>query len=64
MNLSPITVIGNITADPELTFLTSGTPKLTFSVAVNHVWYDDKNEKQEKVSFVNVTAWRYLAENV
>ena len=64
MNLSPITVIGNITADPELAFLGSGTPKLTFSVAVNHVWYDDKNEKQEKVSFVNVTAWRYLAENI
>ena len=28
MNLSPITVIGNITADPELAFLGSGTPKL------------------------------------
>jgi single-strand DNA-binding protein len=30
---------------------------------VNYVWYDTNNEKQEKVSFVNVVAWRYTAEN-
>jgi single-strand DNA-binding protein len=63
MNNSPITVIGNVTADPELTFTTSGQARLGFSVAVNYVWYDTKNEKQEKVSFVNVVAWRYTAEN-
>ena len=63
MNLSPTVIIGNITADPELVFLPSGTPKATFSVAVNYVWYDDKNAKQEKVSFINVVAWRWVAEN-
>jgi len=63
MNLSPVTIIGNITADPEMVFLPSGTAKLSFSVAVNYVWYDDKNEKQEKVSFINVIAWRWVAEN-
>ena len=63
MNNSPITVIGNVTADPELTFTASGQARLGFSVAVNYVWYDTNNEKQEKVSFVNVVAWRYTAEN-
>jgi single-strand DNA-binding protein len=63
MNLAPITVIGNVTADPELTYTQSEQARLSFSVAVNHIWYDQKNEKQEKVSYHNVTAWRYLAEN-
>ena len=63
MNLAPVTVVGNLTADPELVFLPSGIGKCSFSVAVNYVWYDDAKEKQEKTSFINVIAWRYLAEN-
>lgn len=63
MNLAPTTVVGNITSDPELVFLPSGAGKCSFSVAVNHVWYDENKEKQEKTSFINVVAWRYLAEN-
>ena len=63
MNLAPVTVVGNITADPELMFLPSGAAKCSFSVAVNYVWYDEAKEKQEKTSFINVIAWRYLAEN-
>jgi len=63
MNLAPITIIGNLTNEPELTFTTSGQSRLAFSVAVNHVWYDQNQEKQEKPSYFNVVAWRYLADN-
>lgn len=63
MNLAPVTIIGNLTGDPELTFTTSGQGKLTFGVASNHIWYDQEGEKQEKPSYFNVVAWRYLAEN-
>jgi len=63
MNLAPVTVIGNITADPELTFTQNGQARLAFSVAVNHIWYDQNDNKQEKTSFHNVVAWRYLAEH-
>jgi len=63
MNLAPITIIGNLTNDPEITFTTSGQSRLAFSVAVNHVWYDQNQEKQEKPSYFNVVAWRYLADN-
>jgi single-strand DNA-binding protein len=63
MNLAPVTIIGNLTADPELTFTTTGQAKLSFSVANTHIWYDAAGEKQEKTSYFNVTAWRYLAEN-
>lgn len=63
MNLAPVTIIGNVTADPELTYTASGQPRLSFSIATNHVWYDQEQNKQEKVSFHNVVAWRYLAEH-
>ena len=63
MNPAPVVIVGNVTADPELTFTTSGQARLTFSVASNYVWYDQAGEKQEKVSFFNITAWRYTAEN-
>lgn len=63
MNLAPVTIMGNVTADPELTFTANGQARLAFSVATNHVWYDQSNEKQEKTSYYNVVAWRYLAEH-
>ena len=63
MNSAPITVIGNLTSDPELTYTQSEQARLSFSVAVNYIWYDTNNEKQEKVSYHNVIVWRYLAEN-
>lgn len=63
MNLAPVTIIGNLTGDPELTYTTSQQARLGFGVASNHVWYDQAGEKQEKPSYFNVIAWRYLAEN-
>lgn len=64
MSASPTTIVGNITADPELKFLGNGTPKTEFSVAVSHYWTDASGEKQEKTSFFDVVAWRYLADDV
>ncbi|MEB3192522.1 MAG: single-stranded DNA-binding protein [Snowella sp.] len=63
MNPAPVVIIGNVTADPELTITASGQSRLSFSVASNYVWYDQAGEKQEKVSFFNITAWRYTADN-
>lgn len=63
MSLAPVTIIGNLTGDPEVKYFDSGAAKLTFSVAVNNYWTDSKGEKQEKTSFFNVVAWRNLAED-
>lgn len=63
MSLAPVTITGNLTADPEVRYFDSGTAKLSFSVAVNNYWTDQKGEKQEKTSFFNVVAWRNLAED-
>lgn len=63
MSSAPVTITGNLTADPEVRYFDSGAAKLTFSVAVNNYWTDAKGEKQEKTSFFNVIAWRNLAED-
>jgi single-strand DNA-binding protein len=63
MAASPTTLIGNLTADPNLTFTGAGAARLTFSVAVNHVWRDADGEQQKKVSYFDCVAWRQTAEN-
>jgi single-strand DNA-binding protein len=56
---SAITIVGNLTADPELKFTNSGQAQTRFSVAVNR-----KFKETETTSFFNVTAWGSLAENL
>jgi single-strand DNA-binding protein len=63
MSTAPVTISGNLTHDPELRVMTSGTAKLSFSVACSHMWTDQSGEKQEKTSFFNIVAWRNLAED-
>lgn len=57
-------LIGNLTADPELRFLTDGTAKATASIAINESWTDKDGQKQEKVSYLNIVAWRNTAEDL
>lgn len=59
-----ITIVGNLTRDPELRYTPSGQAQCTVGVAVNRVWTDRQtNEKKENVSFFNVVLWREMAEN-
>ncbi|HUW02050.1 MAG TPA: single-stranded DNA-binding protein [Acidimicrobiales bacterium] len=59
-----VTVVGNITRDPELRFTASGTAMASFGVAVNRRWMDRaSSEWKEETSFFNVTCWREMAEN-
>jgi single-strand DNA-binding protein len=64
-NGNSVTLVGNITRDPELRFTPSGQATATFGLAVNRVWTDrQSNERKEAVSFFNVVCWREMAENV
>lgn len=63
MAASPTTLIGHLTADPNLSYTGAGAARLTFSVAVNHVWRDADGEQQKKVSFFDCVAWRKTAED-
>lgn len=59
-----ITIIGNVTREPELRFTPSGQANTRFGVAVNRRWQDRGGEWQEAVSFFDVVAWREMAENI
>lgn len=57
-----VTVVGNLTRDPELRFTAGGRATATFGLAVSRR-YQVNNEWQEQTSFFNVVAWAQLAEN-
>lgn len=60
-----VTVIGNVTRDPELRFTPSGMAIATFGLAVNRMWTDRQtNERKEQVSFFDIKCWAQLGENV
>jgi single-strand DNA-binding protein len=61
-----ITVTGNLTADPELRFTTSGVPVAAFTVAASRRVYDtDSGQwKDGDTLFLRCSAWRYLAEHI
>jgi single-strand DNA-binding protein len=63
MNNSAVTLVGNLTRDPELRFTTGGRAIANFGLAVNRRWQQN-GEWQEQVSFFNVVAWGDLGENV
>ncbi len=63
---TPITLVGNLTADPELRFTPSGQAVATFTVASTPRTYDrQSNEWKDGESlFLRCEVWRQYAENV
>ena len=57
-----VTLVGNITRDPELRFTQGGRGVASFGLAVNRR-YQQNGEWQEQTSFFNITAWAELGEN-
>ena len=60
---SQITIVGNLTRDPEMRFTPSGMATVAFGVAVNRRW-KQADEWKEQTSFFDVVAWRDLADNI
>jgi len=54
--------IGNLTRDPEVKYLANGTAVCNFSIACNERYKDKDGVKQESVEYVNIVAWKRLAE--
>ena len=60
-----VTLVGNVTRDPELRYTAGGAAKVVFGLAVNRRWQNRQTQEwEEQVSFFNVVAWREMAENV
>ncbi|WP_375424318.1 single-stranded DNA-binding protein [uncultured Friedmanniella sp.] len=63
---TPITLVGNLTADPELRFTPSGAAVANFTVASTPRTFDrQSNEWRDgDAMFLNCAVWRQAAENV
>lgn len=63
-NLNRVTMIGQLTADPEAKMLASGQAMTAFGLATNYSWKDAEGEWKDGVDFHKVVAWKKLAVKV
>lgn len=62
-SFNKVIIVGNLTRDPEVRFIPSGSAVCDISLAVNSQWTDKRsNERKEEVTFVEVTLWGRTAE--
>ena len=58
-----VILVGNLTRDPEVRYIPSGSAVCDLGLAVNRTWYDKgSNQRKEEVTFVDVTVWGRTAE--
>lgn len=61
-SLNKVTLIGNLTRDPELRYTPQGTAVAQFGLATNRDWTTAQGEKKEEVQYHRIIAWSKLAE--
>lgn len=61
-SFNKVLLMGNLTRDPELRYIPSGTAVSTFDLAVNRVYKDQSGEKKQETSFVRIVVWARRAE--
>lgn len=66
MNGNRITVVGNLTKDPTLKYLSTGKAVVNFTVACNYGRYDRETQAwvDSGAAFFKVECWEVLAENI
>lgn len=63
-SLNQVTLLGNITRDPEVRTTPSGTNVCSFSLALNRSFKSQNGEWQQATDYVDVVAWGPLGERV
>jgi single-strand DNA-binding protein len=63
MNINHIIITGNLVASPALRETNTGTRVATATIANNEFFNDDKCERQQVATFVDVTVWEKSGEN-
>ncbi|MDQ5957507.1 MAG: single-strand DNA-binding protein [Patescibacteria group bacterium] len=62
MYLNKALIAGNLTRDPEMKSLPSGSKVTTFSVATNRVYKDANGQKKEETEYHNIVVFGRQAE--
>ena len=63
-NLNKVFLMGNLTRDPQLTYLPSQTAVVDFGLAVNRRWTGKDGSNKEETCFVDCRAFGRQAENI
>jgi len=61
-NLNKVFLIGNLTRDPELRYVPSGTAVVNFNMATNRFYTTQTGEKKQETCFVRIVVWGRIAE--
>ncbi|MDO8522647.1 MAG: single-stranded DNA-binding protein [bacterium] len=64
MYINKVILFGNLTRDPELKALPSGTNVVSFGLATNRVFRDRDGKKQEQTDFHNIVVFGKQADAV
>lgn len=62
-SINTFTLIGNLTADVNLTSTQSGLPTCTYEIAVSNVWFDRTGGKHEECDLIPITTYGKQAED-
>lgn len=63
-SFNQVTLIGNLTRDPELRYTAKGMAVARLSLAVNRRWKNEAGEDMEEVTFVECDSWGRQAETL
>ncbi len=63
-SLNQVTLMGNLTRDPELRQTPTGQNVTSFSLALNRAYKDQSGEWQEATDYIDCVCWGPLAERV
>lgn len=61
-SLNRVSLIGNVTAQPEIKETPSGQRVASFSLATNRTYKDASGEKQDQAEYHNIVVWGKLAD--
>ncbi|TSC80639.1 MAG: single-strand DNA-binding protein [Candidatus Peregrinibacteria bacterium Gr01-1014_25] len=61
-SVNRVTLLGNVTRDPEIKATVGGQSVCTFGLATNRVWKDAQGQKQSLPEYHNLVAWGGLAD--
>lgn len=62
MGINRAILIGNLGKDVDLRYTPAGVAVATFSLATSERYKDRDGKQQDKTEFINIVAWRQLAE--
>ena len=63
-NYNKVILVGNLTRDPQLSYLPSQTPVTEFGMAINRRWRGQDGQQKEETCFVDCRTYGRQAETI